>query len=179
MRAVSLFLISFMLLLCLSSRTYEVWAQSSATSPCGSTQTCTINLSANTCSRCNSTIFADISNVHWNATNRTLGFTADGASGGTATANISIPKTAVLNRNAGNIKVYVKGVQVPTSQVRVAMNSTHFFTAFNVTFASPVNAAISLGIIGVSMFPNGLLALLTLLSVAILPISSRKHRNPS
>jgi hypothetical protein len=179
MRILAPLILSFLIILYLSASSVEVRADANASGVCGTSQTCNINLSGNSCYPCNQTYYASITNVHWTSSNRTLGFTANGDSGTSATTNVTIPKSAVLNQSAANIKIYVKYALLPSSQVKIRTNSTDFFTAFNVTFASPVNAAISLGIVGVSTFPATSLSLLSLLLLAAIPSLRKKPHTPA
>ena len=163
-------------MLFLSTGSLEVRADSNASGVCGTGQICNINLASNGCMRCNSTGVVYITNVQWFASNKTLTFTANGDPGVSATNNVTIPKGAVLNQNSANIKVYVKGSLLPNYLVKIKMNSTAFFTAFNVTFASPVSAAISLGIIGVTAFPlPSLVVLGTLFAISIPKLRKPRH----
>lgn len=134
-----------MFLLALAPHASEVLADSTSV-PCGS-GTCIISATDTTCTGpCNSTAFLRIYDVGYISSNKTLQFTLN-STGTSALANVTIPKAAVENQNQANLHVYLKGVQLQSSMVKITSNSTSFFTAFNVTFASPVNAAISLGII--------------------------------
>jgi hypothetical protein len=175
LRILTVFILSSLIALSLAPSLTQVRADTNASGTCGTSQICSVYIAANGCMACNSTPYVSVSNVHWTASNRTLGFTTDGNSGTSATANVTIPKSAVRGQDATNIKTYVKGALLPSSQVKITMNATCFFTAFNVTFASPVNAALSLGILDIPTFPAASVTLLTILLAAIVPSLRRKQ----
>lgn len=98
----------------------------------------------------------------------------NGTSGTHGYANVTIPKSAVLNQDASKIQVYVNHVLLPSSSLTIRMNSTYFFVYFTFTFQSPVQVDISMGITGISLPPG--ISLIALLSTVPILYLRRRQR---
>jgi beta-propeller repeat-containing protein len=117
---------------------------------------------------------ATIASASYDGTSNTILLTFTGTVGTEGEANVTIPKSTVLNQDARNIKVSVDQVALPSSALTIRMNATHFFVYFTFAFHSPVVVNISLGIVGVNLSPE--LAFTALLATAPLLIQMRKTR---
>lgn len=117
---------------------------------------------------------ATVSSPSYDPGTGTVHLIVSGTTGSQGYANVTIPKSAVLNQDSSNIKVTVNQMPLPSSALAIRLNSTYFFVYFTFTFHSNVRVDISLGIIGVDL-PSGL-ALATLLSTAPVLFQIRRPR---
>jgi uncharacterized membrane protein len=81
-----------------------------------------------------------ISNV--NLSGSTLHFQADGPSGTTGHANVTIPIGSVPNK--ANLKVFVDNSQLPSSSITIVSDSNNYYVSFSFTFHSPAQIDIQL-----------------------------------
>jgi hypothetical protein len=81
-----------------------------------------------------------ISNV--NLSGSTLHFQADGPSGSTGHANVTIPISSVPNKD--NLKVFVDNSQLPSSSITIVSDSSNYYVSFSFTFHSPAQIDIQL-----------------------------------